>query len=187
MAIKYRIYTIPTLIAFKSGFSSFVAISRLLGSLHSVKIQNLLAFCIVNHRLSAALNSLMFLIMNRQSFVIVVSSILLLTGLMFNCTHDPLTPLEDAPIMSFKNDVQPLIISNCTQSGCHGGNGHEFPLVSYTDVMNRVSAGQPHGSKLYKVIASNSLGVMPPKPNRHMTDVEIKTIYLWIAQGANDN
>lgn len=125
--------------------------------------------------------------MNRQPFVFVASSILLLTALLSRCTHDPLTPLEDAPAMSFKDDVQPLIISNCTQSGCHGGNGGEFQLITYTDVMRKVSSGKPHGSKLYKVIAANAIGVMPPKPNRHMTDVEIKTIYLWIEQGANNN
>jgi len=129
----------------------------------------------------------MLFIMNRQPFVIVASSILLLTVLMSNCTHDPLTPLEDAPVMSFKDDVQPLIISNCTQSGCHGGNGGEFRLTTYADVMKKVSARQPHSSKLYKVITANAIGVMPPKPNQHMTDVEIKTIYLWIAQGANNN
>jgi hypothetical protein len=126
--------------------------------------------------------------MKKQSFAITLLLLVMFSGvLLSNCTHDPLTPLEDAPVMSFKDDVQPLIISNCTQSGCHGRNGEEFSLVTYQEVVGRVSAGKPHSSELYKVITANAYGVMPPKPNPHMTDTEIKTIYLWIAQGANDN
>jgi hypothetical protein len=125
--------------------------------------------------------------MKKQSVVIIFCLVLLAGALFSNCTHDTLTPLENAPTMSFKTDVQPLIISNCTQSGCHGTNGGEFQLITYDDVMRSVSAGKPHNSKLYKVINSNSFRVMPPKPNPHLTDTELKTIYLWIAQGANDN
>ncbi|HEY9045948.1 MAG TPA: hypothetical protein VIN08_08630 [Ohtaekwangia sp.] len=112
---------------------------------------------------------------------------MLFAGILSHCTHDPLTPLEEAPVMSFKDDVQPLIISNCTQAGCHGLNGREFQLITYDDIVAKVSAGKPHSSKLYKVITANALGAMPPKPNPHMTDTEIKTIYLWIAQGATNN
>jgi len=103
------------------------------------------------------------------------------------CRHDPLTPLEDAPTISFKDDVQPIIISNCTQAGCHGKDGREFTLISYNDIAGHVHAGSPHGSSLYKAITANAIGTMPPSPNPRLTDVDIKTIYLWIAQGANDN
>ncbi len=126
--------------------------------------------------------------MKKQSFVITVYLLLLLSGIgLLNCTHDPLTPLEDAPLISFKDDVQPLVVSNCTQSGCHGKNGGEFPLTTYEEVIGKISAGNPHSSKFYKVITANAIGAMPPKPNPHLTDTEIKTIYLWIAQGANNN
>ncbi len=111
----------------------------------------------------------------------------MLVLLIAACRHDPLTPLEDAPIMSFKDDVQPLIVSNCTQAGCHGQGGSEFRLLSYEDVMTIVSSGNPHSSKLYKVITANALGTMPPSPNTRLTDTEVKVIYLWIAQGANNN
>jgi hypothetical protein len=111
---------------------------------------------------------------------------LLLAGLT-SCRHDPLTPLEDAPIISFKNSVEPIFISNCTQPGCHGRNGSEFPLTNYSEIAARVKAGEPHNSELYKVITKNAIGTMPPSPNPRVTDPDIKTIYLWIMQGAKDN
>jgi len=125
--------------------------------------------------------------MNKKSIALIGGVLFILILLNVGCRHDPLTPLEDAPIMSFKDDVQPLIVSNCTQSGCHGQDGHEFRLISYEEVMGIVSAGNPHSSDLYKVITANVLGTMPPSPNARLTDTEVKTIYLWIAQGANNN
>lgn len=116
-----------------------------------------------------------------------VGSIMAITTVLItfdSCRHDSLTPLEDAPIIS---SVAPIIISNCTQSGCHGPGGGEFPLVTYEEIVGRISAGDPHGSKLYKVITANALGTMPPSPNQRLTDTDIKTIYLWIKQGANNN
>ena len=127
------------------------------------------------------------LAMNRKSIAKGGRILFVLTLLTAACRHDPLTPLEDAPILSFKDDVQPLIVSNCTQSGCHGQNGRKFQLISYDDIMGIVSSGSPHSSKLYKVITANALGTMPPSPNSRLTDTEVKTIYLWIAQGANNN
>jgi hypothetical protein len=124
--------------------------------------------------------------MNIQSIALRISVAMFSIGFIA-CRHDPLTPLEDAPTISFKDSVQPIIISNCTQDGCHGSNGREFELITYNDIAGRVSAGKPHSSKLYKVITANALGTMPPSPNPRLTDTDIKTIYLWIMQGANDN
>jgi len=125
--------------------------------------------------------------MNKQSVAATIIAFAFLTTFIASCRHDPLTPLEDAPLMSFKDNVQPIIISNCTQSGCHGVRGGEFELVTYDNVMAHIQAGDPHGSKLYKTISANAIGKMPPAPNAHLTDEEIKIIYLWIKQGAQNN
>lgn len=93
--------------------------------------------------------------------------------------------MEQAPAISFSKDVLPVLISNCTQSGCHGS--HEFALNNYNEVMKHVTAGKAHGSELYSAIAANAGNVMPVPPNPRLTDTQIKQIYLWIEQGAADN
>ncbi len=106
--------------------------------------------------------------------------------LFTSCKHDPLTPLSDAPVISFQNEVQPIIISNCTQSDCHDG-GRNITLITYNDILNEVSPSDPHGSKLYDAITSNSIGTMPKPPNPRLSNTDIKKIYLWILQGAQNN
>lgn len=121
----------------------------------------------------------------RQKLLLVLCSLWLLCATA--CRHDPLTPLSDAPTISFSNDVQPLIISNCTESGCHGFGGHAFTLQTYDNIMSRVKAADPHGSSLYNAITANTLNTMPKPPYPRLTDTQIKTIYLWILQGAKNN
>jgi hypothetical protein len=137
-------------------------------------------------KFNCRINSVFSWRMNKQSVVVLLT---LLGTLLFTsaCRHDPLTPLEDAPVISFKDSVLPVFISNCSQAGCHGSGGGEFPLISYSDIIGRISPGKPHSSQLYKVITSNAFGAMPPSPNPKVSDTDIKTIYLWIMQGANDN
>ena len=125
-------------------------------------------------------------IMSRRfllTFTVLFGCLLLLYG----CRHDALIPLSNAPIMSFKNDIQPIMISNCTQSGCHGSSGHRFKLITYNDVLSIVKAGDPHSSELYSSITANTLNTMPQPPNPRLSDTQIKTIYVWILQGAKNN
>lgn len=95
------------------------------------------------------------------------------------------------PEVKFSTDINPIIIANCTQDGCHGSVNHEeFKLLTYDDVMNYggVSAGNPHSSNLYSVISTlNKYNIMPPPPIPALSDTQIKTVYLWIAQGAKNN
>ena len=107
--------------------------------------------------------------------------------LLYACRHDALTPLSNAPAISFKNDIQPIIISNCTQSGCHGSNDRRFKLLTYNDVLSIVKPGAPHSSDLYSSITANTLNTMPQPPNPRLNDTQIKTIYVWILQGAKNN
>ena len=61
--------------------------------------------------------------------------------------------------MSFQNEVQPIIISNRTESGGHGNSGNRggLQLTAYDDVMKRVSAANPRGSSLYTAITRRKL------------------------------
>ncbi|MEI8279767.1 MAG: hypothetical protein WCG87_08370 [Bacteroidota bacterium] len=125
--------------------------------------------------------------MNKISFV-VFSLLALIVILTSSCKHDPITPLSDARTISFATDVQPIIIANCTQSGCHGTSGsRKLKLVTYDEIASIVSSGKPHSSSLYTSITSNVLNTMPKPPNPRLSDIQIKTIYVWIMQGAKNN
>jgi len=79
------------------------------------------------------------------------------------------------------------MISNCTQSGCHGSSGNRFKLLNYNDVLDIVKPGNPHDSELYASITANTSDIMPQPPNPRLSDAQIETIYVWILQGAKNN
>lgn len=114
---------------------------------------------------------------------------ILFTLIVTSCKHDAIVP--QAPVVSFSNDVEPLIIGHCSQSGCHGSdNMSRFPLITYDDVISKgaVIAGDAYNSKIYSSIAAKTGSErMPPEPKAMLSDENITTIYLWIMQGAKNN
>lgn len=113
--------------------------------------------------------------------------LLLCIALFTACRHNSITPLDTAPTVSFQADVLPVIIANCTEAGCHGQGGSDLKLLTYDEIMRRVTPGKPHSSDLYKVITANTGNVMPQPPNPRLTDNQIKLIFVWISQGAKNN
>ena len=107
--------------------------------------------------------------------------------LILSCVHKSDIPSE--PQISFSQQVQPIIIGNCTQEGCHGTNkgGEEerLELLTYANVARLVSPGNARQSRLYRAITGNGAGTMPPAG--YMSEANIQTIYLWIEQGAKNN
>ena len=116
-------------------------------------------------------------------------ALFLLIGFISSCTTIAVEPTVEIPTVSYKNDIAPLIASNCGQSGCHGAERTEkFNLLSYTELAQLVEPNKPHSSELYKVIRLYSgEEAMPPKPNLPLSDTQIGQIYVWILQGATDN
>lgn len=109
---------------------------------------------------------------------------ILITGVISlnSCKHDPIFPASEAATVSFQLDIQPIIVSNCTMQGCHPNMG------SYSNLMHDVHAGRPNSSELYEVITTNDMDDrMPMAPNPRLSDEQIQLIYLWIAQGAQNN
>ena len=106
-----------------------------------------------------------------------------------SCKHKP--NFDSMSKVSFATSIQPIIISNCTQSGCHGAvNGEKFKLLTYDELIKHtdVKAGSPETSKLYSVIrAYNAEDIMPRKPYDPLTEKQIQLIYVWIGQGALNN
>ncbi len=105
------------------------------------------------------------------------------------CKHKP--NFDSMSKVSYATDIEPIIISNCTQSGCHGSvHNEDFKLLTYNDLIKHtdVNAGSPETSKLYKVIRSyNPNTIMPVKPYDPLTEKQIQLIYVWIGQGALNN
>lgn len=87
----------------------------------------------------------------------------------------------------FESDVQPIITTNCTGSGCHNSvdrvKGRDYS--SYQGIIRDVKAGDYHNSELYQVMVA-TFGVMPPSPNDRVSTSDIRTIALWIEQGATN-
>ena len=117
--------------------------------------------------------------MMKNTVITLAAELLLLAA----CMHDPVVPTT--PQISFKDDITPIVVGNCAQSGCHDGGREGFALKNYEEVMRHVNAGQPYKSKLFTVMASNGPNRMPP--NNPLPNEQVKLVYIWILQGALNN
>lgn len=108
------------------------------------------------------------------------------------CTKDKTpTPIEtcDPNKIYFRNDILPLINSNCAKSGCHDPITREegYNFTTYAGIMQIVKRGDPSDSKLMEVITSTKPDdLMPPPPNPTLTPAQIDMVRRWIAAGAVD-
>lgn len=99
------------------------------------------------------------------------------------CTKDH---LPDPPIC-YQTDIEPLITSNCTQSGCHNSVDREagYDFSSYQGILRAVEPGNYKGSELYKVlIIPFGEKRMPQSPAEPFTDYQIALVARWIEEGA---
>ena len=99
------------------------------------------------------------------------------------CTHDPVIP--DSPEVSFSEQIQPIIVSNCARSGCHDGD-EEFSLQTYEEIAGKVKSGDARKSEIYKAMTA-LWGESAMPPDGPLSDQQINLIYAWIMQGAKNN
>lgn len=113
----------------------------------------------------------------------------------------------DPDTVYFKQDVLPLLRSNCAKSGCHNEETakHGVILNSYENLMSTVEMengqfddkdddrehrrGRGNGSdkyrnKLEKMIKRNK---MPPAPEKKLSPEQRNVILKWIDQGMKNN
>lgn len=118
-----------------------------------------------------------------------------ISALLPSCKHELPEVVDDsAPcvpgVVYFKNDVLPILQSNCAMSGCHDAGSAQdgVQLTDYANVMRAgVEAGKSGSSDLYEVLVDNDpKDIMPPPPAKLTAD-QIKTIKNWIDQGAKNN
>ncbi len=126
----------------------------------------------------------------------------------FHCKHDPDilpdngngdTPGDTTEIHKcdpdtsyFQNDVLPLLLSNCSTSGCHDQETaqKDVILTNYASVISTgdIKPGDPYGSEIFeKITETDPEKRMPPPPGTALTSVQIDIIKTWIEQGALNN
>lgn len=118
------------------------------------------------------------------------SAIILLTAFLWGQTACKHEYIENINPVCFESEVLPILVSNCTQSGCHNASDHEKgrDYTNYQGILEDVKPGDFRKSELFKIVARdpNLGGIMPPKPQSPLTADQIETIALWIHQGANN-
>ena len=120
---------------------------------------------------------------------IFIAAVLALAGIVNACYYDEVIVFQGLPTnVSFKNDVAPILSSNCTITGCHDAvSAHSPSLVqenAYSALINGnyVNTIDPEKSKIYMEI---SAGGMPP--SGPLSTNNQKIILGWIAEGAKNN
>ncbi len=108
--------------------------------------------------------------------------------------------------VSFKDDIQPILVSNCMV--CHIGSGEGsaksgFSVQNYDSLMRGtkfgpvIVSGDSESSTLYRMVAQKVAPEiqMPPHHDKSLaegrleplTPEQVETIRMWIDQGAKNN
>ncbi len=100
--------------------------------------------------------------------------------------------LCDPDSVYFSNQILPILISNCTQSGCHNDQDREdgVVLTSYQNLMlsvedvNSPDLGENH---LTRVLVEDDLEDRMPFGKPPLPQEQINLINRWVQQGARNN
>ncbi len=105
----------------------------------------------------------------------------------------------DEDIVYFEQEVFPVLLANCTNSGCHDGEtqARGIQLTSYTDLMESdiINLNTPSHSLLYQVLSEENRNQgedvltemqMPPEPYVPLSEAKQESILAWISQGAKN-
>jgi hypothetical protein len=97
----------------------------------------------------------------------------------------------DSDSVYFNLQVLPMLISNCSMSGCHDAASHQegIVLTSYQTVMNSgiIVPGDPNDGDFMEAITETDPDkIMPPPPASPLTNQQIQLLQTWISQGALD-
>ncbi len=145
--------------------------------------------------------------MNSSNGILKVLTILVLVGIAA-CKHDVPTPAgngngsgNDSDSVAtgipcnpdsvyFEAQVLPILVANCTQSGCHNTDDAAEGVVldSYSNVMSTggIDISNPANSEIYRYIIKTGPNRMPPPGYTALTQTQKDIILKWIQQGAQD-
>lgn len=110
-----------------------------------------------------------------------------------NAPDPPSTGFCDPDTVYFQNQILPILVSNCTESGCHNAQDHEDGVVldSYQSLLSTVENATQNDwqeNKLMRALLESDLDDrMPPPPKSALPTAQINLIKTWLAQGAQNN
>lgn len=138
-----------------------------------------------------------------------ISVLMLFMANIWACQHDPVSnsnnpdPVNptDPPVVSttcdpdtvyFQNTILPLLVSNCTESGCHNATDHAegIVLTSYQQILTtveNVTLNDWGENKLIKSLEDDEIDERMPSGKPAFTADQINQIKIWILQGAKNN
>lgn len=98
----------------------------------------------------------------------------------------------DPDSVYFQNQILPILVSNCTESGCHNETDHQegVILTSYQHLMSTVEHVTDNNwdeNKLMKVLLDDDPDDRMPYKKAPLPQAQINLIAVWIQQGAKNN
>ena len=86
----------------------------------------------------------------------------------------------------FQRDILPILQSNCAIPGCHVESNPDLgsKFDNYVNTLKEVDPGIPKYSRLYMWVSGSGADPMPPDTLNPLTNVQIDSIYSWIAHGS---
>lgn len=98
----------------------------------------------------------------------------------------------DPDSVYFQNQILPILVSNCTESGCHNTTDHQdgVILTSYQSLMSTVENVTDNNwdeNKLMKVLLEDDPDDRMPYNKAPLPQTQINLIAAWIQQGAKNN
>lgn len=103
---------------------------------------------------------------------------------------DTLNDPCDPDVVYFQYEVLPILISNCSTTGCHNAASHEKGVIleSYQSLMETTDF-EPYNledTEIYEMITESGDDRMPPSPNAPLSPEQIQLIATWILQGGKN-
>lgn len=131
-----------------------------------------------------------------------IIAVLTIAFLWISCKHDPAFQPTPEPVVVdtlcdpnevyFQNDVLPILISNCTQSGCHNeqDQAEDIVLTSY----DQLAASMPdfqdknwNKNELIEVLVDSDPEDRMPLDAPPLPTAQIDLLKRWIEQGAKNS
>lgn len=104
---------------------------------------------------------------------------------------------KSAPVVSYSDQVKPLLTQYCLECHQPGGKGYEksgLSMVNYDSLMKGtkfgsvITPGSAEGSTLYRLVAGKAdPSIRMPHEREPLSKADIQLIKNWIDQGARNN